>query len=148
MGVDIPEAAVRLGISVDAVRKRISRGKLQATKTDAGWAVILPDRKPEVDRPDRLADTVETRPDIDGLVLLERIRGLETTLSELEHSVQLLQTQLADSRQLVSSLQDELSVRREAEMRLHSIMMAMTKPQLEDRQRTSLWDRLFHRSKV
>jgi len=38
--VPIAEAAARLGISVDAVRKRIQRGKLTGHKTDSGWTVV------------------------------------------------------------------------------------------------------------
>ena len=47
--IPIAEAAARLGISPDAVRKRIQRGKLTGHKTDTGWTVdwIEPDRSPE-----------------------------------------------------------------------------------------------------
>jgi len=38
--VPIAEGATRLGISVDAVRKRIHRGKLTGHKTDGGWIVV------------------------------------------------------------------------------------------------------------
>ncbi len=48
--IPIAEAAARLGISADAVRKRIQRGKLTGHKTDSGWTVdwIEPDSGPEV----------------------------------------------------------------------------------------------------
>ncbi len=47
--IPITEAAARLGISADAVRKRIQRGKLTGHKTDTGWTVdwIDPDSGPE-----------------------------------------------------------------------------------------------------
>ena len=47
--VPIAEAATRLGISVDAVRKRIQRGKLTGHKTDQGWTVVWtePDSRPD-----------------------------------------------------------------------------------------------------
>src|SRR5215210_4249600 len=47
--IPIAEAAARLGISADAVRKRIQRGKLTGHKTDEGWTVdwIEPDISPE-----------------------------------------------------------------------------------------------------
>ncbi len=47
--VPIAEAAARLGISVDAVRKRIQRGKLAGQKTDNGWTVVSiePDIRPD-----------------------------------------------------------------------------------------------------
>jgi len=48
--IPIAEAAARLGISADAVRKRIQRGKLTGHKTDSGWTVewIEPDSGPEL----------------------------------------------------------------------------------------------------
>ena len=47
--IPIAEAAARLGISADAVRKRIQRGKLTGHKTDEGWTVdwIEPDSGPD-----------------------------------------------------------------------------------------------------
>jgi hypothetical protein len=39
----IPEAAQRLGISIPALRKRISRHQLQARKVGSRWVVLLPD---------------------------------------------------------------------------------------------------------
>jgi hypothetical protein len=39
--LDISEAARRLGITPDAVRKRISRGGLEAHKRDGRWFVVL-----------------------------------------------------------------------------------------------------------
>ncbi len=51
--VPIAEAAARLGISVDAVRKRIQRGKLTGQKTDNGWTVVWIE-------PDIRPDTVQT----------------------------------------------------------------------------------------
>lgn len=48
--IPIAEAALRLGISADAVRKRIQRGKLSGQKTAEGWTVdwIEPDSGPEL----------------------------------------------------------------------------------------------------
>ena len=47
--VPIAEAAARLGITVDAVRKRIQRGTLTGQKTDTGWTVVWiePDLRPD-----------------------------------------------------------------------------------------------------
>jgi hypothetical protein len=51
VGTTIPlaEAALRLGITAEAVRKRIQRGKLDGHKTDDGWLVVWtgPDNRPE-----------------------------------------------------------------------------------------------------
>ena len=47
----IDEAAAMLSISRDAVRKRISRGPLEAKKDKSGrWRVIIPDERPDTDR--------------------------------------------------------------------------------------------------
>ncbi len=51
--VPIAEAAARLGITVDAVRKRIQRGTLTGQKTDTGWTVVWTE-------PDSRPDTVQT----------------------------------------------------------------------------------------
>ena len=39
--VDISTAAIRLGVTPEAVRKRIARGTLSATKQDGRWYVVL-----------------------------------------------------------------------------------------------------------
>ena len=39
--VDTPTAAGRMGITPEAVRKRIARGTLPATKQDGRWYVVL-----------------------------------------------------------------------------------------------------------
>ena len=40
-GLDIGEAAARLGITVTALRKRIQRGSVYAYKVDDRWRVVL-----------------------------------------------------------------------------------------------------------
>jgi hypothetical protein len=40
--LDIVDAAARLGLSIDAVRKRVQRGTLPAEKVDGRWLVVLP----------------------------------------------------------------------------------------------------------
>ena len=60
--VPIAEAEARLGISVDAVRKRIQRGTLTGQKTDTGWTVVW--IKPDI-CPDRVQTSV---PDLVPLV--------------------------------------------------------------------------------
>ncbi|GAC1395203.1 MAG: hypothetical protein NVSMB65_14210 [Chloroflexota bacterium] len=47
-GVPIGEAAERLGLNVDAVRKRIKRGTLPAYKEGERWYVVLPAGQPGV----------------------------------------------------------------------------------------------------
>ena len=40
--LDIADAAARLGLSIDAVRKRVQRGSLRAEKVGNRWFVVLP----------------------------------------------------------------------------------------------------------
>lgn len=43
VGLDIADAAARLGLSTETVRKRLQRGKLKGFKgTDGAWRVVLP----------------------------------------------------------------------------------------------------------
>ncbi len=78
--VPIAEAAARLGISVDAVRKRIQRGKLTGQKTDHGWTVVWIE-------PDIRPDTVQTPvPESSALV------------DDLRDQVAYLRDQLASER--------------------------------------------------
>jgi hypothetical protein len=70
--VPIVEAAARLGISVDAVRKRIQRGKLIGHKTDQGWTVVWiePDIRPDSVQtgvPDQSAVIVRLESEVDFL---------------------------------------------------------------------------------
>jgi len=59
--VSVVDAAVVLGVSTDAVRKRIRRGQLTAQKVGAQWFVVL-DEHP-VPRQDRTESTLGTRQD-------------------------------------------------------------------------------------
>ncbi len=38
--IDIGTAAVRMGVTPEAVRKRISRGTISATKQDGRWYIV------------------------------------------------------------------------------------------------------------
>jgi len=49
--MDSTEAAQALGISLDALRKRIARGTIEATKEAGHWYVQGPYNQPAADRP-------------------------------------------------------------------------------------------------
>lgn len=51
--IGVSAAATRLGVSVEAVRKRIHRGSLPAEKVDGRWMVLFPapDAEPDVAPP-------------------------------------------------------------------------------------------------
>ena len=44
--LDVGQAASRLGVSPDAIRKRIRRGTLRGYKVDGEWRVVLPNVSP------------------------------------------------------------------------------------------------------
>jgi excisionase family DNA binding protein len=121
----VDEAAKLLGISPDAVRKRIRRGKLEARQGNDGLLrVLIPS--------DALLDKDGTRPDMSGHVQdslgqeIERWRSLAEergmALSRAEGELTAGQRTEAALRELVDELRAQLSRergrRREAEARL------------------------------
>ncbi len=58
---DVGEAARELGISTDAVRKRVSRGSLRSEKTDGGVRVWLDSGGTETGHDDELVDELRDR---------------------------------------------------------------------------------------
>ena len=57
MGLDIADAAARLGLSTETVRKRLQRGKIKGFKAaDGAWRVVLPE-------PDQAGQSQDNRPD-------------------------------------------------------------------------------------
>lgn len=57
MGLDIADAAARLGLSTETVRKRLQRGKLKGFKAgDGAWRVVLPE-------PDQAGQSQDSKPD-------------------------------------------------------------------------------------
>lgn len=81
--IDVLTAAARLGISPDAVRKRIARGQLVGTKRGGRWYALL-SVGPDTDTPagqigpdtDRTADELRTRPGPDRRdELVEQLRS-------------------------------------------------------------------------
>ena len=110
--VSVTEAADLLGISPDAVRARIHRGTLSATKHDTLWRVHLSaDGKPY--RPTDMHptdQTVSTTPaPVDALVdhlhhLQGEVRYLRERLEEADRQRDHLQHQLADERRRTDTL--------------------------------------------
>ncbi len=97
--VPLAEAAQRLGLTVDATRKRIKRGLLAATKDDDGrWYVTLPnaDGRGGVDT---TAMRMSTRMDEDlraeVVFLRERLQEAERERAELRRMLNLEQQNVA-----------------------------------------------------
>ena len=85
--VSIPEAATRLGISVEAVRKRLQRGRLTATASPTGTLVELP--------PDFL--TLERRLDTTGQAVAI-VPTESETVQTLSERIGRLTAELAEAR--------------------------------------------------
>lgn len=76
--LDIAGAAARLGLTPEAVRKRIKRGALQAEKRDGRWYVVLPTVLPESPERPTTLDNEPTQRLVQALQ--DQIRHLETEL--------------------------------------------------------------------
>ena len=96
-GATVAEAAARLRVTPDAVRRRLHRGTLAGAKTAEGeWRVWFPDDPPGPrpdDRPDDRQDTARTRQDVPPA------------------ETEVLQAYVADLRADVAYLRDQLDQR-------------------------------------
>ena len=100
LGLTIRETAARLGISENAVRKQIQRGKLDAAKIDGIWYVALPpDAHDEI-------NLVASFDDLDSIAQLQRQ----------------IKQQLAE----IAFLRSELAARRDAEHELRVIIVQIS----------------------
>jgi hypothetical protein len=91
-GIEIADAARRLGISVDAVRKRLDRGTLQGVKVDGRWRVFLPDEAP-------------ARADLRSEESAELVQALRAQVADLQRRLDDAERERAEMRQLVSQAQ-------------------------------------------
>jgi hypothetical protein len=60
-GVDVAQAAVLLGITAQAVRKRVRRGTLSAYKVDGTWRIVLPAAQATAGQPAQDAGSAAAR---------------------------------------------------------------------------------------
>jgi len=88
--VSLEDAALTLGITVNAVRQRIKRGTLIGIKTDAGWLVdvVATNQESGADRPTRrptnhTAPPTDHRPTIDLTPMVNHIATLEGQVQRL-----------------------------------------------------------------
>ena len=117
--VDVATAAQLLGISDEAVRARIRRGKLRAEKVGALWRVHLPDGEPvgtQTPPPQPSRDTTSrhatehtTEHNTESSELVDHLRGevtyLRERLEEADRQRGYLQQQLERERQRADVLQ-------------------------------------------
>ncbi len=91
--VSLEDAALTLGITVNAVRQRIKRGTLIGIKTDAGWLVdvVATNQESGTDQPTRrptnhTSSATDHRPTIDLSPLVDHIATLEDQVQRLTES--------------------------------------------------------------
>jgi hypothetical protein len=156
--VTIKEAAERLGVSADTIRRRLKAGELQGErqKTPQGfiWLISLPEdapSEPTVPREPKV-DTVEL------MILHERLAGLERLLEERGHRVNELEAALAAEREAAISEREasaQLRVLLQQAQTLAGAVPASVGHQtdtdfqaaLPRRSKESFWDRLLRRSR-
>jgi hypothetical protein len=110
--LEIGEAARILGISTEAVRKRIKRGSLKAQKNgDGQWLVILDESRLAAGHRDNGGDGVQAD-----------ASGVATTLNLARSSAAIEET----LRDEVDVLRDEVTFLREEISRLDTIIMSLT----------------------
>jgi hypothetical protein len=122
--VPVAEAAARLGITSDAVRARIRRGKLQAVKRENVWHVIMPAASLRTERSDETTDA--TKPDSDTTgrdndatepaaddALIDRLQGENDYLRSVVMAAYDQDTTGAPDARLISKLESEVAYLRE-----------------------------------
>jgi excisionase family DNA binding protein len=111
-GMTVSEAAERLGISREAVRKRVRRGSLPAVKGDDGqWLIALPDDVMAQDAWDiqSAPRTLSDAPDgAITIMLVSTLRGaLDTLTAQLaikDGQIEQLLALMADAQRLANRL--------------------------------------------
>lgn len=113
--VDVLTASRILGISSDAVRKRIERKSLKGIKENGVWMVIVddtkPDKRPESvqKRPESVQTTDQNRPDTQALIDAYKSRDelYQQTISIMQDTITTLTREL-ESKQLELEWKDIL----------------------------------------
>jgi len=87
--IDSHQASQRLGITEDAIRKRIARGTLEGYKEDGRWWVQVPDNSQSQPETDRTDGTIAA--------MGARIESLETQLTTKDQQIDQLHRLLAQT---------------------------------------------------
>jgi len=104
----LSEAASRLGISVDAVRKKIRRGTITATKRDGRWYVDVPDLDAVLDASMPVSSTTvdsdhaASMPPVDDGISRELVSMLRAELDALHRELSQAATERAELRRLLA----------------------------------------------
>lgn len=115
--VSVAEASTRLGITPDAVRKKLQRGTLAGEKQDGEWRVFLPEQDTQQDN---RQDATETRQDTDRPLY-------ETMLARQDAEIAFLREQLDHSRRELAAERERFDIiHREALQRIEALMPGET----------------------
>jgi hypothetical protein len=114
-GVGIAEAAVRLGISKDAVRRRVQRGTVTAYKSDDDrWLVLIPDDEDA-------GSTGTERRDSTGAARFGD--DFATVIATFREQLEVKDQQLAEKDRQISELHVLLQTSQQNEQRLLSAIV-------------------------
>ena len=116
--VTVPEAARRLGVTEDTVKRRLRKGELQgerkARPQGYTWMVELPDEESETDS--TVTGTVSSSGDdtVDHRVSNGEIRRLEEMVSILQHQLEVREREVQELHVLLQQAQAALSAPRDS----------------------------------
>jgi len=96
--LDSTEAAHALGISLDALRKRINRGTIEAVKESGHWYVHIGDNQPASNRPD--GRTPDNHDHGDGKELA--IAAMEARITSLERQLEAREREVSQLHHLLA----------------------------------------------
>lgn len=98
MELTLEEAARRLGLSPEAVRKRAARGTIASRRDGRRVVIILPDDTPP---PDARPDDDQTRPDA---TIAAMQRTIDALIGQLAEERQRHDAALAEERRIIAGL--------------------------------------------
>jgi len=112
--VDIGTAAIQLGITTEAIRKRIGRGTISASKKDGRWDIIL-DGVQDASRTSRAGHPgVDTEQDVqdgdqDGVQDTSKDRDKDTLIEALTRELEIRNKEVQEFHRTVQELHVLLS---------------------------------------
>ena len=140
--VSLDDAALTLGITVNAVRQRIKRGTLIGIKTDAGWLVdmVATNQESGTDRPTRrptnhTSSATNHRPTIDLAPLVSHLATLEDQVQRLTEASTIWQIRARQAEEQLKQLTAGNVVSDNAPEVVESPQTSETEPQ-------GFWDRV------
>lgn len=107
--LDIAEAAARLGVSTETVRKRLQRGKIKGFKApDGSWRVVLPSQDSPGQQPGQGPDIVQDKPGQPNqdlvTALREEVAFLRTQLQARDEEIRRAHILLQTAQQQATAL--------------------------------------------